>query len=255
MRPTTATAGRAAWRGALLALAAGLGAAGAAEQRSATYTVQATVRVHAPSNAVVASARALAGVSAWQQSAVGRRARSPSYTLDSGFRPATPDFDADGDGLPDPQDPDTDGDGLADAADAQPYDFDGDNLANLIDADDDSDGLADRMEWAFGTRTLKTDTDGDTAGDGEEWVAGTSGTDPADALRLAALSNRPERCALRWQGRAGRRYRLEGRPALAGGPPWETLGTVDVNTSGWVEFLDAGAQPQRFYRLKAALQP
>lgn len=98
-------------------------------------------------------------------------------------------------------------------------------------SDLDGDGMPDEWEIQFGLSFGDpndgiTDLDGDGVSAAHEYVAGTAPDDATSVLRLHLASGR-----LSFQGRAGRRYRLERRNQIASGQ-WELLETFEPASQG-----------------------
>jgi hypothetical protein len=102
-------------------------------------------------------------------------------------------------------------------------------------SDRDKDGLPDRWEEEWGTNPDQPDADADPDVDGSsnaaERAAGTDPREGSDRLQVLMEGTEPGETALivRFEGRAGRIYRVESSPAL-GSPAWSRL--VDLPASG-----------------------
>jgi hypothetical protein len=189
--------------------------------------------------------------------------------------PLIPMRDADGDGLPDvieekgdtlPEVPDSDGDGIPDGQE----DF---NLNGSVDSgesdprqrDSDGDGLDDNEEDLNlngerdpgETSPALADSDGDGMDDEGEVLSGTDPCDGAAYFRFDALTPTPTAggFAVRWIGRANRRYRLHRQLSLLPGTPAEEVTNV-VPVGGiapWyvvpVEVAVAAEHPAAWYRV------
>jgi hypothetical protein len=77
-------------------------------------------------------------------------------------------------------------------------------------------------------------------------VAGPPGT-AAGPLAIRALGGSPAQVEVRFQGLAGRSYRVETAAAVNG--PWTAAGTVAAGTDGRVLFVEAVTVEPRFFRL------
>jgi hypothetical protein len=77
-------------------------------------------------------------------------------------------------------------------------------------------------------------------------VAGLPGTS-AGPLAIRALGGSPAQVEVRFQGIAGRNYRVETAPAVNG--PWTDAGTVAAGTDGRILFVEAVTTDPRFFRL------
>jgi hypothetical protein len=77
-------------------------------------------------------------------------------------------------------------------------------------------------------------------------VAGPPGT-AAGPLAIRALGGSPAQVEVRFQGIAGRSYRVETAPAVNG--PWTAAGTVAAGTDGRVLFVEPVTAEPRFFRL------
>lgn len=77
-------------------------------------------------------------------------------------------------------------------------------------------------------------------------VAGPPGTS-ASPLAIRALGGSPAQVEVRFQGIAGRGYRVETAPAVNG--PWTAAGTVAAGTDGRVLFVEPVTVEPRFFRL------
>ncbi|MCP5515803.1 MAG: lamin tail domain-containing protein [Verrucomicrobiales bacterium] len=118
--------------------------------------------------------------------------------------------------------------------------------------DQDDDGLPDAWEREhFGTLTRdgSEDFDGDGQTDGEEFLAGTDPRDPADALRLLAITAL-DYVSLDFSAVAGRSYAVEFRDALGAGT-WEILRILPARIDTVRVTVTDAAPPDggRFYRL------
>ncbi|HPB10705.1 MAG TPA: hypothetical protein PLT74_05550 [Kiritimatiellia bacterium] len=189
--------------------------------------------------------------------------------------PLIPMRDADGDGLPDvieekgdtlPEVPDSDGDGIPDGQE----DF---NLNGSVDSgesdprqrDSDGDGLDDNEEDLNlngerdpgETSPALADSDGDGMDDEGEVLSGTDPCDGAAYFRFDALTPTPTAggFAVRWIGRADRRYRLYRQLSLLPGSPTEEVTNVvpQGGTAPWyvvpVEIEVPAAHPAAWYRV------
>jgi len=134
----------------------------------------------------------------------------------------------------------------------------------LPEVDRDGDGLLDGWELLHGLDpTSGSDRDGDPDGDGQgnlaEYQAGTDPRNPVSVFRLDSEVTTEGRVRLRFQGLAGRSYRVlrtEGRVDAAWNPVSEVLlpGVDRV-----VEVVDdtptAGVSLPRFYRVQTPATP
>lgn len=77
-------------------------------------------------------------------------------------------------------------------------------------------------------------------------VAGAPGT-AAGPLAIRTLGGSPAQVEVRFQGIAGRSYRVETAPAVNG--PWTAAGTVVAGTDGRVLFVEPVTVDPRFFRL------
>ena len=194
--------------------------------------------------------------------------------------PLLPMADGDGDGLPDliedkygtdwrVPDSDEDGildgledfdlDGLVDSGESDPRvrDTDGDGLHDP-EEDVDLDGERDPGE----TSPALADTDGDGMDDMKEQLSGTDPCDGAAYFHFSAIAPTPSPgggLAVRWVGRAGRRYKLYRLESLAPGAPAELITNL-VPAGGsapWyatpVEVLVPADHPAAWYRV--AVEP
>jgi hypothetical protein len=80
----------------------------------------------------------------------------------------------------------------------------------------------------FGSFVTEVDTDGDGQSDASEALAGTSPTDPADALRVTGLTPNGTGLSVSFPSKTGRNYRIETSTRLVSG--WVPLGDVIAGT-------------------------
>jgi hypothetical protein len=164
--------------------------------------------------------------------------------------------DADGDNLDngreyshhtDPQRSDTDGDGLTDGAEVSSSGTD----PTL--ADTDGDGLGDGVEvLTCGTNPRNPDTDNDGMGDGDEVAAGTSPTNPADALRVRLGQQAAPQFVIRWHSVSDRLYRVYFTTNLLG--TWSNVWEGSGNGEDRSYTNEPGAESQQFFRLVVSPQ-
>ncbi len=166
--------------------------------------------------------------------------------------------DSDEDGIPDGLE-DFDLDGLVDSGESDPRvrDTDGDGLHDP-EEDVDLDGERDPGE----TSPALADTDGDGMDDMKEQLSGTDPCDGAAYFHFSAIAPTPSPgggLAVRWVGRAGRRYKLYRLESLAPGAPAELITNL-VPAGGsapWyatpVEVLVPADHPAAWYRV--AVEP
>lgn len=154
---------------------------------------------------------------------------------------------------------DTDGDGMPDSWEKE-HALDPDVPAE-VGLDTDEDGVPDRDEYPMGLNPRNPDSDGDGASDGDELAAATDPLSATDVFKITTFDG-AEAVAMRvrWNAKAGKKYRVETAPALTG--VWTNAPSTEIqdgrslrlaDADGVMVYVDADTTPEyRFYRVRIA---